>query len=133
MVSESSERQSDCKDNHLFVDSQNRDAVFAALGERLSVRVLRLVLALAVDDNRLGPLTLGEEEVGVDTGANLLRQLHEFEGLGRLQEDDLVALILLTFGDNVLDNVSDRQRRQNKQRLTVSTRVKAVVASSLMA
>jgi hypothetical protein len=29
--------------------------------------------------------------------------------LRRLEEDDLMALILLTFGDNVLGNVSDRK------------------------
>jgi hypothetical protein len=52
-------------------------------------------------------MALGEEEERVDTVANLLRQLQEFEGLGRLDEDDLVAFILLAFGDKVLDNVSD--------------------------
>ena len=101
-------------DNHLLVDAQNRDAVLAALGKRLGVRVLGLVLALAIDDNRLGSLTLGVEEVGVDTNAKLLRQLHELEGLGWLEENDLVALILLAFGDNVLDNVSDSAWGKNE-------------------
>ena len=55
------------------VGPQNRNAVFAALRERLGERVLGLVLALAVDDDRHGPMALGEEEESVDTVANLLR------------------------------------------------------------
>ena len=111
MVSENSERSSGSKDSHLFVGCQDRDAELATLGERLGVWVLGLKLALAIDDNRLGSLALGVEEVGVDTGAKLLRQLHEFEGLGRLDEDDLVAFILLTFGDDILCDVSGSRRR----------------------
>ena len=99
------------ENNYLLVDSQDGDAITAAFGEGLGVRVLRLVLALAVDDNRLGSLTLGEEEESVDAVANLLRQLQELEGLGRLDEDDLVAFILLAFRDNVLDSVSDVESR----------------------
>jgi hypothetical protein len=97
--------------NHLLVDSQDSDTIPAAFGEGLGVRVLGLVLALAVDDNRLGSLTLGEEEESVDTVADFLRQLQELEGLGRLDEDDLVAFILLAFGDDVLDSVSDNESR----------------------
>ena len=111
MVSEISERSSGSKDNHLFVGRQNGDAELATLGERLGVRVLGLELALAIDDNWLRPLALVVEEVGVDTGAKLLRQLYEFEGLGRLDEDNLVAFILLTFGDDILCDVSDSRCR----------------------
>jgi hypothetical protein len=99
---------------HLLVDSQNRNAVFAALCERLGVRVFGLVLALAIDDNRHRPMALGEEEEFVDATTNLLRQLQELEGLGRLEEDDLMAFILLTFRHNVLGNVSDSRLRQEK-------------------
>ena len=119
--------------NHLFVDSQNCDAELAAFRERFGKWVLGLELAPAIDDNRLGSLALGEEEEFIDTVANLLRQLQELEGLGRLEEDDLVAFILLTFGNNVLDSVSGSERRQRKGKLTVSTRVKGVVASNLTA
>ena len=100
--------------NHLLVDSQDSDTIPAAFGEGLGVRVLGLVLALAVDDNRLGSLTLGEEEESVDTVADLLRQLQELEGLGRLEEDDLVAFIYLALRNDVLGKVSDSRWTQRK-------------------
>ena len=114
MVSESSERSSGSKDNHLFVGCQDRDAELATLGERLGVRILGLELALAVDDNRHGSLTLGEEEKLVDAIAHLLRQLQELEGLGRLEEDDLVAFIFLALRNDVLGKVSDSRWTQRK-------------------
>jgi hypothetical protein len=100
-----------CGDSDLFVGSQDPDAIRAAFSERLSVRVLGLVLALAIEDNRLGSLGLGEEEEVVDAVANLLRQLHELESLRGLEEDNLMAFILLTFRDNKLGNVSDSKWR----------------------
>jgi len=50
-------------------------------------------------------LTLGEEVKSVDALTDLRRELHEPESLGRLDEDDLKAFILLSLGDDVLGDV----------------------------
>ena len=114
VVSENSQGLPDREDIYLFVDFQDSDAVLAAFGKGLGERVLGLVLALAVDDNRHGSLTLGEEEKLVDAIAHLLRQLQELEGLGRLEEDDLVAFIYLALRNDVLGKVSDSRWTQRK-------------------
>jgi hypothetical protein len=94
------------RDTNLLVDSQNGYTHLAAFGEGLGVRILAVILALAVNGDRLRALTLGKEEEVVDPTANLLRQLQELESLSRLEQDKLVAFILLTLRDKVLGNVS---------------------------
>jgi len=80
--------------------------VNAAFGEGLGVRVLGLILAFAIDDNRLRALTFGEKEEFIDAVADLFWQLHELESLRRLEKNNLVAFICLTLRDNVLGTVS---------------------------
>jgi hypothetical protein len=94
------------RDTNLLVDSQNGYTHLAAFGEGLGVRILAVILALAVNGDRLRALTLGEEEEVVDPAANLLGQLQELESLSRLEQDKLVAFILLTLRDKVLGDVS---------------------------
>jgi hypothetical protein len=94
------------RDTDLLVDSQNGNAHLAAFGEGLGIRILAVILTLTVDGDRLRALTLGEEEEVVDPAADLLRQLQELESLSRLEQDKLMAFILLTLRDEVLDNVS---------------------------
>jgi hypothetical protein len=94
------------RNTDLLVDSQNGNAHLAAFGEGLGVRILAVILALAVNGDRLRALTLGEEEEVVDPAANLLGQLQELESLSRLEQDKLVAFILLTLRDKVLGDVS---------------------------
>jgi hypothetical protein len=97
------------RNTDLLVDSQDGNAHLAAFGEGLGVRILAVILALAIDGDWLRSLTLGEEEEVVDSAANLLRQLQELESLSWLEQDKLVAFILLTLRDQVLDNVSKLQ------------------------
>jgi hypothetical protein len=97
------------RNTDLLVDSQDGNAHLAAFGEGLGVRILAVILALAIDGDRLRALALGEEEKVVDPAANLLRQLQELESLSWLEQDNLVAFILLTLRDQVLDNVSKLQ------------------------
>jgi hypothetical protein len=94
------------RNTDLLVDSQNGNAHLTAFGEGLGVRILAVILALAVNGDRLRALTLGEEEEVVDPAANLLGQLQELESLSRLEQDKLVAFILLTLRDKVLGDVS---------------------------
>jgi hypothetical protein len=94
------------RDTDLLVDSQNGNAHLAAFGEGLGIRILAVILTLTVDGDRLRALTLGEEEEVVDPAADLLRQLQELESLSRLEQDELMAFILLTLRDEVLDDVS---------------------------
>jgi hypothetical protein len=77
------------RDTNLLVDSQNGYTHLAAFGEGLGVRILAVILALAVNGDRLRALTL-----------------QELESLSRLEQDKLVAFILLTLRDKVLGNVS---------------------------
>jgi hypothetical protein len=80
------------RNTDLLVDSQNGNAHLTAFGEGLGVRILAVILALAVNGDRLRALTLG--------------QLQELESLSRLEQDKLVAFILLTLRDKVLGDVS---------------------------
>lgn len=89
----------------LLVGGQDCYTVLAALRKGLGVRVLRLVLALAVERDRLGTLALGEEEEEVDAVANLGCEFQELEGLRRLEDDDLTTLMLLSLRDEVLKGV----------------------------
>jgi hypothetical protein len=97
------------RDTDLLVDSQNGNTHLAAFGEGLGVWILAVILALSVNGDRLRSLTLGEEEEIVDPTTNLLRQLQELESLSRLEQDKLVAFILLALRDKVLGNVSKLQ------------------------
>lgn len=95
---------------YLLAHSQERNTVLAALSVGFGIWVLGLVLALAVKSNRQHLLALGPEVESADLQADLGGKLHELERLCRLEEDNLMAFILLSLRDEILNNIRNGQR-----------------------
>jgi hypothetical protein len=90
------------QNTRLLADRQQSDTCFVAFGKSLRIWVLGIVPAPPVEGDGKGTLALGEEVEQVNALADLRTELHELEGLGWLNEDDLPAFILLSLGDDVL-------------------------------